>query len=485
MKKLFALLLTVCLLALSALPVMADAAEVTTVGYSADRITAVDLDDVYNIKHCEELLTHYPEYKITDADGLKLLSTLVNSGDAFSGVTVYLANDIDMTDVTGFLPIGKGNFAFQGTFDGQGHAINNLKMTLDNDYFYMDGSSQKAPIGLFGCVAQSGTVKNLIMGEGCEIKCDGSGLIWETYVGAIAGMLKTGAVIDNCYNMAKVSGGKATGGIAGYGSNGDHIIKNCTNVGTLSFKEGTNWTKESGGQCTIGGILGTHQMGTTIVKNCRNAGTINGFGYSAGFGGAGGIVGRSAALNMTIEGCINNGAINGGGNTTTSHSIAGGILGYGQFDTTIKNCLNYGALTAEEGGTGIVGMRFINSNTQALPTITQENNEDKSLADPAETDATLEAALLGELTYNYEPNEGNALIPPELIEDDKTDEGDTTAKKPDTTAKKPDTTTAPSTEAPTEEPTTEKKGCGSTVGGFAVILLTVGAAVVGLKKKED
>ena len=486
MKKLFAILLTVCMIALSAFSVAADATEVTTVGYSADRITAVDLDDVYNIKYCEDLLTHYPEYKITDADGLKLLSSLVNSGDAFSGVTIYLANDINMTDVTGFLPIGKGNFAFQGTFDGQGHAINNLKMTLDNDYYYADGSTNKAPIGLFGCVAQNGVVKNLILGEGCEIKCDGSGLIWETYVGSIAGMLKTGAVIDNCYNMAKVSGGKATGGIVGYGANGDHVIKNCTNVGTLSYKEGTNWTKESGGQCTIGGILGTHQMGSTIVKNCRNAGAINGFGYSAGFGGAGGIVGRSAALNMTIEGCINNGAVNGGGNTTTTHSIAGGILGYGQFDTSIKNCLNYGVLTAEEGGTGIVGMLFENSTTQALPTITQENNEDKSLADPAETDATLEAALLGTLTYDYTPNEGNELIPPELEwNGDGTD--DTGTSKAPETAKRPELTTAPSTtEAPaTEAPAAEKKGCGSTVGGFAVILLTVGAAVVGLKKKED
>lgn len=76
MKKLFAILLTVCTIALSAFSVAADATEVTTVGYSADRIIKVNLDDVYNIKYCEELLTHYPEYKITDVEGLKLLSLL-------------------------------------------------------------------------------------------------------------------------------------------------------------------------------------------------------------------------------------------------------------------------------------------------------------------------------------------------------------------------------------------------------------------------
>lgn len=483
MKKLFAILLTVCLIVLSALPVLADATEVTTVGYSADRITAKNLDDVYNIKHCEELLTHYPEYKITDADGLKLLSSLVNAGDAFSGITIYLANDIDMTDVTGFVPIGKGNFAFQGNFDGQGHVIDNLKMTLDNDYYYKDGSTQKALIGLFGCIAQNGTVKNLIMGKNCEIKCDGSGLIWETYVGAIAGMLKTGAVIDNCYNMANVTGAKNTGGIVGYGANGDHIIKNCTNVGTIGVKEGTNWAKESGGQCTVAGILGNHQMGTTIVKNCRNAGTINGFGYANGYGGAGGIVGRCAAQYLTVEGCINNGAINGGGSTANTFAIAGGILGYGNQDATVKNCVNYGALTGDEGCVGLVGKLF-EKTAGALPIMTMENNTDHSTADPAVTDETLADALLGELTPNYTPNEGNNLIPPELMEDDNKGEGDTTtAKKPDTTtAKKPDTTTAPTTEAPTDEP--EKKGCGATVGGFAIVAMIAGAAVV-LKKKED
>ena len=485
MKKLFAILLTVCLLALSALPVMADAAEVTTVGYSADRITVKNLDDVYNIKHCEELLTHYPEYKITDAAGLKLLSDLVNSGDAFSGVTIYLANDIDMTDVTGFLPIGKGNFVFQGTFDGQGHVIDNLKMILDNDYYYNDGSTQRALIGLFGCVAQGGTVKNLIMGKNCEIKCDGSGLIWETCVGSIAGMLKTGAVIDNCYNMASVIGAKNTGGIAGYGSNGDHIIKNCTNVGTVGYKDGSNWAKETGGQITIGGILGTHQLGTTIVKNCRNAGTLNGFGYSLGYGGAGGIVGRSSALYLTIEGCINNGEVKGGGSTSNSYAIAAGILGYAQYDTTVKNCLNYGTLTGDEGCVGVIGKLFERTveNQKVLPIMTEENNTDYSVADPAVTDATLADALLGELTLNFEPNEGNNLIPPELEEDDDNGGATTTAKKPDTTTKKPDTTTAPSTtEAPAEEPA--KKGCGSTVGGLAIVMMIAGAAF-GLKKKED
>ena len=86
--------------------------------------------------------------RISDAEGLKGFSDNVNNGGtSYSGITVYLDADIDLSGVE-FEPIGiddKSNH-FNGTFDGQGHVIYNLKM-----------NSSSAYIGLFG-YSLSGTL---------------------------------------------------------------------------------------------------------------------------------------------------------------------------------------------------------------------------------------------------------------------------------------------------------------------------------------
>jgi hypothetical protein len=62
-----------------------------------------------------------------------------------------LANDIDMSSCppTAYIPIGNWNTYFNGTFDGQNHAICNLTFT----------SSLTGGVGVFG-VINLGTVKS-------------------------------------------------------------------------------------------------------------------------------------------------------------------------------------------------------------------------------------------------------------------------------------------------------------------------------------
>src|SRR5262249_24507016 len=60
-----------------------------------------------------------------------------------------LAQDIDATGVTGFIPIGAFPSAFSGTFNGLGNVIANLVITTANN----------GETGLFG--ASSGTIANL------------------------------------------------------------------------------------------------------------------------------------------------------------------------------------------------------------------------------------------------------------------------------------------------------------------------------------
>lgn len=100
-------------------------------------------------------------------EDLIFLSENVNKGEDYAGIYVALENDIDMSGISDFVPIGiweSGNY-FCGVFDGKGHTIKNLTITTDL------GNSNN---GLFGTLA--GTVCNLNM-ENCYIKGSACGAV--------------------------------------------------------------------------------------------------------------------------------------------------------------------------------------------------------------------------------------------------------------------------------------------------------------------
>lgn len=100
-------------------------------------------------------------------EDLIFLSENVNKGEDYAGIYVALENDIDMSGISDFVPIGiweSGNY-FCGVFDGKGHTIKNLTITTDI------GNSNN---GLFGTLA--GTVCNLNM-ENCYIKGSACGAV--------------------------------------------------------------------------------------------------------------------------------------------------------------------------------------------------------------------------------------------------------------------------------------------------------------------
>lgn len=93
--------------------------------------------------------------EIKSSADLENLANKVNSGaENYACKTVELAKNIDLDGCT-FTPIGTKAHPFEGTFDGKGHIISNLKT--------VDGLAYE---GLFGYVASSGkdtaaTIKNL------------------------------------------------------------------------------------------------------------------------------------------------------------------------------------------------------------------------------------------------------------------------------------------------------------------------------------
>ncbi|MCL2677817.1 MAG: hypothetical protein FWE85_02055, partial [Clostridiales bacterium] len=94
-------------------------------------------------------------YTISTADQLAGLAVLTNAGNRFSGKTIILSNNLDLSAYgqsynsgKGWTPIGAQKEYFSGTFDGNGKTITGLYINTDTSYS-----------GLFGTVY--GTVKNL------------------------------------------------------------------------------------------------------------------------------------------------------------------------------------------------------------------------------------------------------------------------------------------------------------------------------------
>lgn len=111
--------------------------------------------------------------EIRTADELVQFAADVNAKTGAESMKVFLMNDIDMKDIKIWTPIGNGKFAgsvsgtnqhvstyegaaFQGTFDGQGNSIRNLKLVADL-------TADQTAYGLFG-ILDGATVKNLTIG---------------------------------------------------------------------------------------------------------------------------------------------------------------------------------------------------------------------------------------------------------------------------------------------------------------------------------
>lgn len=320
-----------------------------------------------------------------------------------------LVNDIDLSEYENWVPIGgikdvEAKDGFQGTFDGKGHTIKNLKM----DYSIKNEEESKYcsySFGFFSDTTLCSGIKNInfedvnislndsseelmskinvgsISAQASSISdCKVSGKIevWSTNeinVGGISceansitgckntidistesesfifigGISKESQIKDcvnkgniNCMSMVAVM----CGGITPFGEVLDESeIINCKNFGDIKISGRPD--------ITIGGIIGSLSDGT--ILNCINYGNIQVETYdiyntndqSAEIGG---IVGRAGSYNnhdSKIENCVNFGNIESMSATEITSiyefSKIGGILGrvnFGEKRTFITNCYN-------------------------------------------------------------------------------------------------------------------------------------------------
>jgi hypothetical protein len=205
--------------------------------------------------------TESDPYQISTAAQLKRFRDIVNGPNGQTknlAACAVLTADIDLNNEP-WTPIGPDrDSAYTGTFDGQGHTVKNLSVTVN---------VQPGRAGLFGCV-KDGTIRKLTVAG--SVSCTAN----QGWCGGIAGYAMD-ETIENCASLCTVSctGIDArVGGIVGlvdYNSR-TLIIRDCYNIGKITGRS-------DNGSGDAGGICGFYMNGK--ISNCYNVGEITGSGY--------------------------------------------------------------------------------------------------------------------------------------------------------------------------------------------------------------
>lgn len=323
---------------------------------------------------------------VDDADQLQGIQDFVKKDSNAAYYNYALKSDIDASVLEDYEAIG-GNTGYQGTFDGRGHAIIGLTA----------GGSDAANTGVFSTVGEQGKVKNLSVLAGNFTGKDNVGAIagvnkgtisdintygntitsyghagglvgtnekiikdstsvsnviansQEAMAGGIAGINKTGAVIDNSESNSAVAGSMAAssglGGVAGRnegtlskvdnlgvtngGDSESSAVGGIAGINTGSIENAYNESFVTGGKKT-GGLVGINEKSGSLV-NAANAGRVEGKGAAQDAAQEiGGLVGDN-------DGSILNGR-NGGNVTGTTY--VGGIVGTNREDSTLTDIIN-------------------------------------------------------------------------------------------------------------------------------------------------
>lgn len=306
---------------------------------------------------------------ISTAQDLVNLQNLVNRGYTMQGKTFVLMDDIDLSgsDFTGIGVVGNGGYSFSGTFDGAGHTISNMSITIDGTDSKLTGN-----LGLFYGLASGAVVKNLnidsftfnqtartyknyynvgiLAAVGQDATISGVTVTNSTInlmrndnwnFGGILGAAAS-VTISNCATSFTGSGGIATGGIVGVGNGFNN------NDATTSLIEKCRSTADLHNNYISGGIVGlfnsrSYRSNKTLnIQNCQFSGNIDAeSGYGAGIAGYMQVVdGQNCTLN--ISNCVVDGSIVQTNdyrhsvyfNATADHATSG----YSNNKLNISNC---------------------------------------------------------------------------------------------------------------------------------------------------
>lgn len=249
------------------------------------------------------------EFTISSEKELAGLAYIVNNGYSnFSNKTIKLEKDLDVSAHT-WIGIGKDGYCFKGTFQGQGHKIEGVRLTEES-----------------GTYPYYGFWNNIIEAKIKDLTIQGTAVL----------TFSTAAYPNTTFGMFAAKASSCS-------------FENCNSIVDISyFRSKTNKLTYS---IYIGGLVGTDENSSMIY--CNHRGDINiDFGRS-GIDSefydknssiyVGGLVAN--ASKSIIEYCGNsseNIKIDGAGsvNTTWLYIRLGGVVGSAKNDTKLSSCYN-------------------------------------------------------------------------------------------------------------------------------------------------
>ena len=221
-------------------------------------------------------------YQLSTSQELQAFSNIVNGLGGYEQnvkANAALTADIDMQDVTDWMPIGRSNAPFSGKFDGQGHSIRNFSLNSHRSYAGLFGRTSGATIAGFSIDGNitygDGTGAGVVgWSEGGTIRDVHSSLAIAVtqvahHIGGVVGSMRTGTKATACSFSGTITdtGGSndCIGGIAGY-TNENCSLEDCANYGDISFQNT---------EAYAGGIIGyVNNAAFSGVKNCLSTGQI-------------------------------------------------------------------------------------------------------------------------------------------------------------------------------------------------------------------
>lgn len=264
--------------------------------------------------------------RISTTADLKAFRNAVNAGTDFTGKTVKLEADIDISD-SDWTSIGTWENPFKGTFDGQGRTIRGLNQVR--------GGAIGGNVGLFGVVSASNisTVKNFQLEGNIEGYNGGND------AGTVISIIKPKSGSNISVNISRISSKvnfdcsyaamKGVGGILGsIGYLSAAATKTTVTIEYCWF-DGLLNSPSAGSNC-YGGIVGwTRELPSSKVLNvlnCLVTGTLKLYGSNPD--DCGGIVGffkgtgasNGAVLTGSVKNCVFAGLINHVNKTGTTLS---------------------------------------------------------------------------------------------------------------------------------------------------------------------
>ncbi|MBR2028614.1 MAG: hypothetical protein IKA10_06490 [Oscillospiraceae bacterium] len=217
--------------------------------------------------------------EISTAEELAAMSAdYALNGNGYEFRKYVLTNDIDLSSVGDFIPIGKnlnhdgyGHYpsnyqnddyaGFCSWFDGQGYTIKNITINYNGDE---TGRWGEPYAGLFAVISPLGVVENVTV-ENITINGIGRNEFSSSDAGGFAAVIN-GGTVRNCHTQGTVTAAACSGGFVGrlYASS---VIENCSADIDLT---GTHY---------IGGFVGYNDtpLKNSQITNCSSYGSVTAY----------------------------------------------------------------------------------------------------------------------------------------------------------------------------------------------------------------